>query len=29
VLALMADLGYLRQPADGYRDLRFLEALGL
>ncbi len=27
VLALMADLGYLRQPADGYRDLRFLEAL--
>jgi len=29
VLALMADLGYLRQPAEGYRDLRFLEALGL
>ena len=29
VLALMADLGYLRQPAAGYRDLRFLEALGL
>ena len=29
VLALMADLGYLRQPPDGYRDLRFLEALGL
>jgi ABC-type nitrate/sulfonate/bicarbonate transport system substrate-binding protein len=28
VLALMADLGYLRQPAAGYRDLRFLEALG-
>ncbi|HLX07479.1 MAG TPA: ABC transporter substrate-binding protein [Thermoanaerobaculia bacterium] len=27
VLALMADLGYLRQPADGYRDLRFLEVL--
>jgi len=24
---LMADLGYLRQPADGYRDLRFLEVL--
>lgn len=27
VLALMADLGYLRQATDGYRDLRFLEAL--
>jgi len=25
---LMSDLGYLRQAPAGYRDLRFLEALG-
>ena len=29
ILDLMGDLGYLRQPPTGYRDLRFLEALGL
>jgi NitT/TauT family transport system substrate-binding protein len=29
IIALMSDLGYLRQPPEGYRDLRFLEALGL
>lgn len=27
ILGLMSELGYLRQPAAGYRDLRFLEAL--
>jgi ABC-type nitrate/sulfonate/bicarbonate transport system substrate-binding protein len=29
IIALMTDLGYLRQPPEGYRDLRFLAALGL
>jgi ABC-type nitrate/sulfonate/bicarbonate transport system substrate-binding protein len=29
ILALMTDLGYLRHAPAGYRDLRFLEALGL
>jgi NitT/TauT family transport system substrate-binding protein len=28
ILDLMSDLGYLRQAPAGYRDLRFLEALG-
>jgi ABC-type nitrate/sulfonate/bicarbonate transport system substrate-binding protein len=27
ILGLMSELGYLRQPPAGYRDLRFLEAL--
>lgn len=29
ILALMADLGYVKSPPQDYRDLRFLEALGL
>jgi NitT/TauT family transport system substrate-binding protein len=29
ILALMGELGYLERPPEGYRDLRFLEALGL
>jgi NitT/TauT family transport system substrate-binding protein len=29
ILTLMADLGYVKSPPQGYRDLRFLEALGL
>ncbi len=29
ILALMADLGYVKSTPQGYRDLRFLEALGL
>ncbi len=29
ILTLMTELGYLKRPAQDYRDLRFLEALGL
>jgi NitT/TauT family transport system substrate-binding protein len=29
ILTLMADLGYVKSRPEGYRDLRFLEALGL
>jgi NitT/TauT family transport system substrate-binding protein len=29
ILTLMAELGYLKRPAQDYRDLSFLEALGL